>query len=940
MTELSSHEQSRLLNEPPPSAVSRRLGCLLFALMCLVSLTTGTGLWLSGVRFAEWTTDLALEDLAYVWAFLLHVVTGILALGPFVLFGIGHVVRTRGHENRVAGQRGWVLLTACIAVMISGLALLRLDGIAELRHPSSRSVVYWMHVVLPVITLALYLRHRRSGPAVRWRSGVAGASVVVAIPLMLLAIQQTKLSSARTRPPPINAVEMFQPSPVRTDSGQHIEAASLNRAEYCRECHQDAHADWSMSAHHFSSFNNPAYLTAIKEARDVFKERDGNLTASRWCAGCHDPVPLFSGDFDDPAYDMVNHPTASAGITCSVCHSITDIHNTEGNASYTIEEPQHYPFSTSSNRLLRWVNHQLIKARPAFHKQTFLKEFHDTAEFCSACHKVHVPFEVSHYREFVRGQNHYDSWLLSGISGHSARSFYYPELATTNCNDCHMPLKVSSDFGARSFDSSDGLQIHSHLFPAANTALPFWNEQSNAANAHQEFLKRALRVDVFGIRHGDSLSSRLTAPLGPESPALQPGETYLLETVIRTLNVGHHFTQGTSDSNQVWLEVTAIANGQTIAVSGHRDQNERVDRGAHFVNSFVVDRDGKRIDRRNVQDLFLSLYDHQIAPGTAQVVHHRLAVPRGLSSPVTVRVRVLYRKFDEAFRRVISENLSVAGNPITSDGPLPVTVLATDTFTFGPAEEVHATSSEHEAIPDWERWNDYGIGMLLNGRATLRQATDAFRQVEQLGRVDGPLNLARTHLAAGGAEQIQLAADALNRADRYEGPAAHPWTIHWLAGRIDRELGHLETAENHFRAIMQMRSAEMSRRGFDFSRDYVVNNLLGRTIFDRALQIRGSEKSELRERRLQEAVDVFQRTLTLDSENVDAHHNLSQLFSLLGDTRTAETHRHLHARFHPDDTARGRAAAAARNRYPAANAASEAVTIYDLRAVDSQDKVD
>ncbi len=940
MTVLSDHEQSRSLNEPSPPAVSRRLGWVLLALMCLVSLTTGTGLWLSGVRFAQWSTDLALEDLAYVWAFLLHVVTGILALGPFVLFGIGHVIRTRGHDNRVAAQRGWVLLTVCIAMMISGFALLRLDGIAELRHPASRSVVYWMHVVIPVIALAFYVRHRRSGPAIRWRSGVTVASVIVAIPAMLLVIQQTKLSSANTRPPSSNTVELFQPSPVRSHSGQHIEASSLNRAEYCMECHRDAHADWSMSAHHFSSFNNPAYLTAIKEARDVFKERDGNLRASRWCAGCHDPVPLFSGDFDDPAYDMVNHPTASAGITCSVCHSITDIHNNEGNANYTIAEPQHYPFSTSSNRFLRWVNHQLIKARPAFHKQTFLKEFHDTAEFCSACHKVHVPFEVSHYREFVRGQNHYDSWLLSGLSGHSARSFYYPEVATTNCNDCHMPLRASSDFGAESFDSADGLQIHSHLFPAANTALPFWNNQSKAVDAHQEFLKRALRVDVFGIRHGDSLSSRLTAPLGPETPSLQPGESFLLETVIRTLNVGHHFTQGTSDSNQVWLEVTAIANGQTFAVSGQLDENHGVDRGAHFVNSFVVDRDGKQIDRRNVQDLFVSLYDHQIAPGTAQVVHHRLAVPRNLASPVTVRVRVLYRKFNEAFRRLISEEASVAGIPVTNDSSLPVTVLATDTFTFGPAEDVRTTSRGQETTPDWERWNDYGIGMLLNGRTTLRQATDAFREVERLGRVDGPLNLARTHLAAGGTKEIQLAVDALNRADLCEDPAAHPWTIHWLAGRIHRELGSLETAETHFRAIMQMRSAEMSRRGFDFSRDYVVNNLLGRTIFDRALQLRGSEKSELRERRLREAVDVFQRTLTLDSENVDAHHNLSQLYSLLGDTRTAETHRNLHARYHPDDTARGRAAAAARSQYPAANAASEAVTIYELRAVDSQGKVD
>jgi len=912
---------------------------VLTILLCFTSLATGTGLWLSGIRFSQWWSGLALENLASVWAFLLHVATGLLSLVSFVLFGAGHILRTRAHRNRSAARRGWILLTACITVMVSGLALLRVDGVAELRHPLSRSVVYWLHVAVPAVAVVLYIRHRRRGPAIRWRLGVAGAFGVIAVTLILLAGQQLYFREAPTSPLSVTAAT-FQPSPARTESGRYIEASSLNRAAYCMECHADAHADWAVSAHHFSSFSNPAYLTSIKEAREVFKKRDGDVTASRWCAGCHDPVPLFSGELDDPDYDMIDHPTASAGITCSVCHSITGIPGTEGNANYTIAAPQHYPFSTSRNRVLQWVNHQLIKARPAFHKQTFLKEFHSTADFCAACHKVHIPYEVSHYREFVRGQNHYDSWLLSGVSGHSARSFYYPETATSSCNDCHMPLKDSADFGAQPFDSGNQLQIHNHLFPAANTAVPFWESQQEIVDVQQEFLKKALRVDIFGIRHGDSISSPLTAPLGPEVPLLESGETYLVETVIRTMDVGHHFTQGTTDSNQVWLEVTALADGKTFAASGQLNEKNEVDRNAHFINSFLVDRDGKRIDRRNVQDIFVALYDHQIAPGTAQVAHHHLTIPPGLASPVTVRVRILYRKFDEGFRNLISETAAAAGRPLTNDGSLPVTVLASDTFTFGPADDGQPGSSEKDPVAPWERWNDYGIGMLLNGRATLRQATNAFHQVEQLGRVDGPLNLARTHLAAGGAEEVRLAVDALNRTNLHDNPAAHPWTTHWLAGRIQRELGNLELAESHFRAIMEMQSAEMTRRGFDFSRDYVVNNLLGRTIFDRALQLRGRDDVEIRERRLRDAVEVFRRTLTLDSENVDAHHNLSQLYALLGDPKLAETHRNLHTRYHPDDTALGRAAAAARSRYPAANTASESVTIYELHAPDSRGEVD
>jgi len=933
MTKIFPHDQSHPTGS---STVGHRLAYALWVMLLLTSLTTATGLWLSGVRVVQWSTGLALEDLAYVWAFLLHLVAGLMSVGPFVVFGIGHVLRTRGHANRSAARRGWILLTGCIAILLSGVALLRLDGIVELRHPASRSVAYWLHIVVPAVTLVLYFRHRQSGPVIRWRSGIGYASCVAVSAAALLVIQQMYATGGSTE----TDGAAFLPSSARTQSGQHIEASELDRSEYCMKCHQDAHADWETSAHHFSSFNNPAYLTAVTEARNVFQQRDGHVAASRWCAGCHDPVPLFSGDFDDPAYDMVDHPTASAGITCTVCHSITDINSTEGNADYTITAPQHYPFSTSNNEVLQWINHQLIKARPAFHKQTFLKDFHGSAEFCSTCHKVHVPFAVNHYREFVRGQNHYDSWLLSGVSGHGARSFYYPETAEENCNGCHMPLQQSTDFGARPLKADGSLQIHSHSFPAANTAIPWWAQQSGIVEAHQAFLKGSLRVDLFGIRHGDSLSSKLTAPLGPEVPVLQPGETYLLETVIRTLKLGHHFTQGTSDSNQVWLELTATVDGREFAVSGHMNAENQVDQRSHFIHSFLLDRNGSRIDRRNVQDLFVPLYDHQIAPGSAQTIHYRLTIPQGTSSPVTVQVRLLYRKFDEAFRQLISKSAEASGRPLRNDGPLPVTVIASDTFTFPTASENRPTPETAKSVPAWERWNDYGIGLFLSGNAALRQAADAFRQVELLGRVDGSLNLARVHLAEGGQDEIRLAADSVRRAELYNDPAAYPWTLHWLAGRIQRQLGNLGEAESHFRTILNMQTEETRRRGFDFSGDYVVNNLLGRTIFDAALQFRGPDLDAQRNERLQEAITVFQQTLRLDSENLDAHHNLAQLYTLVGDSERAAEHRELHAKYHPDDTARGLAAAAARAKYPAANAASEDVIIYDLYALESIDGVD
>src|SRR5262249_6779681 len=122
------------------------------------------------------------------------------------------------------------------------------------------------------------------------------------------------------------------------------------------------------------------------------------------------------------------------------------------------------------NRFLRWLNGQMIKAKPEFHKRTMLRPLHKTAEFCGTCHKVSLPVELNHYKDFLRGQNHYDSFLLSGL-GHGSRSFYFPEKAKANCADCHMPLVPSADFGAKNFDGSGTRKVHHHSFPAANTGL-------------------------------------------------------------------------------------------------------------------------------------------------------------------------------------------------------------------------------------------------------------------------------------------------------------------------------------------------------------------------------------------------------------------------------------------------------------------------------------
>ena len=932
---------------------------VVWVLLAIMAINSG---YLGGISLIESLTGSELQTYFFQWMFLVHIVVGLVLALPFLVFAVGHMRNTHNRRNRRAVRVGYVLFAVCLVILFSGLALLRLGDFA-LSDPRARSLTYWLHVGAPVAAVWLYSIHRLVGPKLQWKRGVWAGVGITAATLAMAMLHHIDPTAERIAP--AEGAAYFEPSLARTAKGTFIPSDELMNDAYCLECHADTHADWALSAHRFSSFNNPAYLASIRETREAVTQRDGSVKASRWCAGCHDPVPLFSGAFDDPAFDDRDHPTASAGITCTVCHAIEEVPSTRGNADYVIDEPIHYPMADSPSELLHWVSNQLVKANPSFHKKSFLKPVHKSADFCATCHKVHLPGEVTDYRPFLRGQNHYDSWLLSGVSGHGARSFYYPATAQSDCNGCHMPRVASDDFG-KSIDPITGeLTVHSHLFPAANTAVAWMvgdetDEATKSVIARQQAaLEGVARVDLFGVRLGNDVDDELLAPLRPSQPAdegdalvpgirpqLVRGQSHLLEAIIRTLKVGHHFTQGTIDSNEIWLDLEVRdADGQLVAASGQLDDTKAVDPGSHFVNAFVVDRDGYRINRRNAQDIFVKLYDHQIPPGAGQAVHYRLDVPEDAAGPLTATVKLQYRKFDQEYMQYIADVLRkdadsaderLRGDP--GDGQpyvneLPITTIATDAVTFELVDSVDALDRTPTAdgaaspIVGWQRWNDYGIGLLLKGKAQLKQAAEAFGRVAEFERYDGPLNLARTYLEEG---RLDEATAALAEARTFESPAAPPWTVAWLSGRISRQQGYLEEAITQFDTVLTYRTEETLRRGFDFSLDYVVWNDYGQALFDRAKQLRGDARADAREAMLKQSVEAFERTLAIDPENATAHYNLALLQDRLGDAEASAHHRERHAIYKPNDNARDRAERLARERYPFANRAAEPTTIYPL----------
>ena len=934
-------EADRSIARAPQSAeaVSPRLRWLLRLVLGLFALLVVNSLALAAVTFLEWRTGATLQDEVYLWNVLIHLFLGLLLIVPTIAFGLLHLAKARGLPNRDAARVGYALFVAAIGLLATGVLLMEIEiaGVAiGVRRAGSRELVYWLHVALPVVAAWLFVIHRLAGPRVRWKVGgrwaLAGLAFAGAMLLWHVANRATPLD-----PTIGEASAWLDPSLARTATGEPLPLRTLQMNEYCLECHEDTYHRWAQSVHAMSSFNNPAYAFSVRETRRRALEREQSNADARFCAGCHDPVPLLAGLVDDPRFDDPHldphDPIGAASISCTVCHSVVDVRGTRGNAEFTVEESPQYPFTFSESPLLRWVNRQLVKAKPSFHKRTYLKpEIHHSGEFCATCHKVFLPEELNDYR-WLPGQNHWDSFRLSGVSGHGVASWNYPAKAETDCNGCHMPLRamgtpgVLADFGAKRREGSGAATVRDHFFPGANPAIACLNELPQCREIVDElaaFNEGAIRLDLFALRRGGAIDGDLLGPLGPERPTLVPGERYLLEAVVRTLRIGHALTQGTADSNEIWLDVTLTDGaGRIVGRSGGMDASRSVDPWSRFFNVFMLDREGHRIDRRNPQDIFTPLYDHQIPPGAGDVTHLAFTVPPEAVSSITIDAAVRYRKFDTHYLRMFTGDAACSND-------LPILTLATDSVSLPIGDGTVMLEAEAPAGPAmWERYSDYGIGLFRQGerrgvKGPLRQAEEAFAAVEAMGRAEGAIGIARTALRDG---RLADAAAALRRAAAMDPPAL-PWSIAWFSALVDRERGELDAAMANLRRLAATEFEEALTRGFDFSKDDRLLRMLADTLL---LQASAANDASGRKARLDEARSWVGQALELDVQNAESWYLLAQIEQAAGLEAAAAEALAEHAKYKPDDNARDRAVALARQRYPAANHAAEAVVIHDLQ---------
>jgi len=724
----------------------------------------------------------------------------------------------------------------------------------------------------------------------------------------------------------------FFPSSAQTKQGINIPSKYFMKSDACQRCHADIYKQWDSSMHHFSSFNNQWYRKSIEYMQEVAGVRSSKwcagchdpallysglfdtpikqivdrpeARAGLGCLMCHSIVQVKStmgqGDFF-LEYPKLHELAASDNPLVRKLHDFVVRLNPEPHRRTFLK-----PFMRAN-----------------------------TAEFCSSCHKVHLDVPVNHYR-WIRGFNEYDNWQASGVSGQGARAFYYPKspMNCADCHMPTVPS--SDDGNVNGLVHSHRFPGANTAVPTANQdqaqfefAKKFLQDKQlsvdifaispagkeTSAPARSEMGKPELSTTFAVGEESDTSLPKgpagevrpITAPIDRTDAAVRRSDDVRVDVVVRTRKVGHFFPGGTVDAFDVWLELQATdEKGQTIFWSGKVEDDGKgpVEPGAHFYRSLQIDGHGNPVNKRNAWATRSVVYVHLIPPGAADTAHFRLHIPENAGDKITLHAKLNYRKFtwfnthfsfagvearphnfmlgtiagktpdyDDRQWAFDGDTSHVSGN-LKAIPDLPITIVAEDTKTLRvlPHGAILPQPKTVSIRDDWTRWNDYGIGLFLQG--DLKMAAAAFEKITEADpqNPDGWTNIGRALLQEGdtaGARKVLEKSLAIN---------PQLGRTNYFYARALKEDGDYDGALTHLQIVLAQ-----------FPRDRVVRNELGRVLF--------------LEKRYADAVKEFEQTLSIDPEDLQAHYNLMLCYNGLGDDAKANEHKARYLRFKADESA-------------------------------------
>jgi len=727
----------------------------------------------------------------------------------------------------------------------------------------------------------------------------------------------------------------FFPSSVRTVGDRLIPADFFLESKSCgnRGCHPDIVSQWESSAHHFSSFNNQWYRKSIEYMQDVAGTKPSKWCggchdmAILFTGRMDTPIreQIHTPEAQAGIGCMACHSVVSVNDTMgqgSYTIEYPEMHRLVASPNPLLHYTHDYMVRLDP------APHKRTFIKP-FHRQ-------QTPEFCSSCHKVHLDAPVNHYRWFRGFNDYdpwqQSGVSMQGArafyyppEAKKCGSCHMPLVSSADAGNVGGKIHSHRFPGANTalpFVNKDINQfeaVKNFLTSGAITVDLFGLREESAGStpgpgsapvppppgAEAVPVAQAMFPEEEGVTGEAGTAVRrlgpVVAPLDQRTPALRPGETVRVEVVVRTRNIGHFFPGGTVDAFDTWTELIAQdETGRILAESGNIEGNGKgpVEKEAHFYRSVLLDAHGNRINKRNAWAARAVLYARLIPPGAADTVHFRFTVPPDAGGKITLTARVNYRKFawwntQWSFAGVrdprdkgapLSLDYDDGGWVFTGDTSdvsgtvkgipdLPTIVVTSAQVTLPVAGAgAPGSAAGPPPFPERERFNDYGIGLLL--QKDYKGSEGAFRRTVEIdpNYADGYVNIARGLIEEG--DHARAAAELQKAlALQPDLPKAHFFYALALkaAGKYEEAIEHL------------------NRTAAAFPRDRVVLDQIGRIQFLL--------------RRYDEAIATFRRALTVDPEDLPAHYNLMLAYRGKGDEAAAKKHEALYVRFKADEAA-------------------------------------
>jgi tetratricopeptide (TPR) repeat protein len=252
-------------------------------------------------------------------------------------------------------------------------------------------------------------------------------------------------------------------------------------------------------------------------------------------------------------------------------------------------------------------------------------------------------------------------------------------------------------------------------------------------------------------------------------------------------------------------------------------------------------RDGTFNDKHHIWKTRVIAQNNQIHSGRSDMARYRFQVPETISGPLKLTARMRYRRFTKVF-----QDYSL-GKSID----YPIVTMATTEYQMNVGENA-AQAPLKGTMPDWRRWNNYGIA-LFDGRQ-FALAAEAFARVPDLDAAYRPMAFVNRALALIELDRWSEAAKLVDAALEIN-PNLHRALFQRARIRVKR--GQLAEAEADIRRVLEA-----------FPRDRLSLQQLG-------------ELSKIK-RDLEGAREAYERILRIDPEDSGSHYNLMLIYRKLG----------------------------------------------------------